>query len=165
MGDEYEFPLVGEVKPEYNVRGCAALCRCVNAIESVAEGDETDYNWTAAAKPFGTIETDEGLSVVTALSSFIVPCFKAVRLVPIDTVGGRNLATADAEWVDHVRKHLPEYLEVGPHVAACFYCQQLLRWENAGFRRSGITWIRFNSKTCVRGTSGGGSHGGTSHGH
>ena len=165
MGDDYEFPLVGEVKPEYNVRGCAAICRCVNVINSVAEGDETDYNWTAAAKPFGTIETDEGLSTVTALSSFIVPCFKAMRLVAIDTVGGRNLATADAEWVDHVRKHLPEYLVNGPHVAACFYCQQLLRWENAGFRRSGITWIRFNSKTCVRGTSGGGSHGGTSHGH
>ena len=26
--DAVEFPLAGEVKPEYNVRGCAAVCRC-----------------------------------------------------------------------------------------------------------------------------------------
>ena len=165
MGDDYDFPIVGEIKPEYNVRGCAAICRCINEMPSVSDGDETAYNWTAGAKPFGSIETSEGLSPVTALSGFIVPCFTSVRLVPIDTVGGRNLATADAEWVDHVRKHLPDYLVNGPGHLSCFYCQQLKRWENPAFRQSGITWIRFNSKTCVRGSGGPGSHGGTSHGH
>ena len=164
-GDGYEFPIVGEVKPEYNVRGCAAICRCIAETPSVSDDDYTEFNWTAAAKPFGTVETEDGESVVTAHAGFVVPCFESVRLVAIDAVGGEDLATADVGWVDHVRKHLPEYLMQGPHAAACFYCQQLSAWERATFRESGIRWIRMNASSCVRGSGGGGSHGGTSHGH
>lgn len=164
-GDDYEFPLVGEVKPEYNVRGCAAICRCITDTPSVSNEDESSFTWTAAAKPFGTVETDEGESLVTAFKNFVVPCFTSVRLVPMDAVGGRDLATADAGWVDHVRKHLPDYLVNGPHHLGCFYCQQLKMWENAVFRQVGINWIRLNASSCVRGTGGPGGHGGTSHAH
>ena len=133
--DGYEFPIVGEIKPE--------------------------------AKPFGTVENFEGeTDVVTALNSFVVPCFTNVRLVPLDSVGGEDLATADYGWVTHVRKHLPYYLEHGPvNAQGCFYCLQLQTWEMKNFRDSGIRWLKYYAGTCIRGTGGGGSHGGTSHGH
>ncbi len=168
-GDEdgYRFPIIGEIKPEYNVRGCAAICRCVNDVESIAVDRKSSITWCAGAKPFGTVRNFDGdVDVVTALKDFIVPCFTHVRLVPIDAVGGEDLATADYGWVTHIREHLGPYLVDGPLVThGCFYCQQLQKWERQYFRESGKRWLKYNSETCVRGTGGGGSHGGTSHGH
>ncbi|MBR1921677.1 MAG: hypothetical protein IJ829_06715, partial [Kiritimatiellae bacterium] len=169
-GDEegYDFPIVGEIKPEYNVRGCAAICRCVNDVETFAVEATSAVTWAAAAKPFGSATGLDGeADVATALKAFVVPCFTHVRLVPLDSVGGEDLSTADYGWVTHVRKHLPDYLAQGPAGAhGCFYCQQLQTWEHTTFRESGKIWLRFNSGTCVRPTGGGGGgHGGTSHGH
>ena len=165
--DGYEFPIVGEIKPEYNVRGCAAIARCIKEVESVALESTSDVAWAAGAKPFGTVENFEGeTDVVTALSSFVVPCFTNVRLVPLDSVGGEDLSTADYGWVTHVRKHLPHYLQHGPvNAQGCFYCLQLQTWEKKYFRVGGIRWLKNYAGTCIRGTGGGGSHGGTSHGH
>ncbi len=166
--DEHnDFPIVGEIKPEYNVRGCAAICRCINDVESVAVDGVSSVTWSAAAKPFGTIANLEGeTDVVTALKSFVVPCFSHVRLVPIDSVGGADLATADYGWVTHIREHLGPYLEEGPrHANGCFYCLQLQTWERKSFRQKGKRWLKYYSDTCIRGSGGGGSHGGTSHGH
>lgn len=156
---ESRFPVVGEVRPEYDVRGCAAICRCIHT------GDR--YVWSAAAKPFGTLPGAEGPATASSLHGFVLPCFTAVRLVPLDAVGGQNLATADWEWVSHVRQHLWTYLDKGPEKipAVCFYCRQLMEWERAAFRRIGIDWLELNGGKCrVTGGPGGG-HGGTSHGH
>ncbi|MBQ6135754.1 MAG: hypothetical protein IJI73_00100 [Kiritimatiellae bacterium] len=165
--DGYEFPVVGEVKPEYNVRGCAAICRCVSRAVMTSTDTESDLSWSAAAKPFGTVESIEGQTdVANALRNFVVPCFTSARLVPVDSVGGENLATADFGWVHHIRHHLGPYLEHGPRGAeACFYCIQLMVWEREEFRRAGIKWLETNAGGCVRGTGGHGGHGGTSHGH
>ena len=165
--DGYEFPIVGEIKPEYNVRGCAAIARCIKEVESVALESTSDIAWAAGAKPFGAVENFEGeTDVVTALKSFVVPCFTNVRLVPLDSVGGEDLSTADYGWVTHVRKHLPYYLAKGPvNAQGCFYCLQLQTWEKKYFRDGGIRWLKYYAGTCIRGTGGGGSHGGTSHGH
>ena len=159
--DGYEFPIVGEIKPEYNVRGCAAITRCIKEVESVALESTSDVVWAAGAKPFGTVENFEGeTDVVTALKSFVVPCFTNVRLVPLDSVGGEDLATADYGWVTHVRKHLPFYLEHGPmNAQGCFYCLQLQTWEKKYFRDGGIRWLKYYAGTCIRGTGGGGSPG------
>ncbi len=168
-GDDegYDFPVVGEIKPEYNVRGCAAICRCVNDVESVAVEGVSSVTWAAAAKPFGTVENFDGeTDVVTALKSFVVPCFTHVRLVPLDSVGGEDLSTADYGWVTHIRRHLGPYLDDGPeHAHGCFYCLQLQTWEHRSFREKGKRWLKYYSDTCIRGSGGGGSHGGTSHGH
>ena len=166
--DWYEFPIVGEVKPEYNVRGCAAVCRCVQGVESVALGSTSSVTWTAGAKPFGSVVNfDDELDVATALKAFVVPCFSNVRLVPLDSVGAENLSTADYGWITHIRDHLPGYLAHGPVDAhGCFYCLQLQTWELKSFREYGIWWLKHFSGTCVRGTGGGGGgHGGASHGH
>lgn len=168
-GDEdgWEFPLVGEIKPEYNVRGCAAICRVGAVIDPVAVEGSSELTWSAAAKPFGTVTGEDGVAaVVTALGGFVVPCLDTVRMVPLDSVGGENLATADYGWMVHIRDHLPLYLERGPYsTAGCYWCLQLQAWENRAFRRGGVEWLRYNSGSCRRGTGGPGGSGGTSHGH
>ena len=163
--DGWQFPIVGEVKPEYNVRGCAAICRCVKDYESIATDTSTLLNWAAAAKPFGTLEGEDGVATVTSESNFVLPGFEATRLVALDSVGGEDLSTADYGWVHHVRHHLEDYLKYGPKPSDCFYCQQLVTWELRGFRQTGVTWLRHYADTCIRPTGGGSAHGGTSHGH
>lgn len=164
----YEFPVVGGIKDEYNVRGCAAVCRCVGENRTVAVESSSQFHWSAAAKPFGSVVDFEGRAAdVTAFSAFVVPAFTDTRLVALDAVGGENLATADFGWVAHIRDHLPGYMEKGPRFgSSCFYCDQLVTWERASFRREGVIWLKFNSHTCRRPTGGGPSgRGGTSHGH
>jgi len=168
-GDEYghEFPVVGEIKPEYNVKGCAAVCRCVQDVESMAVESSSRHTWSAAAKPFGTVDDIEGwLGDVTSLNRFVVPCMTDVRLVSIDSVGGENLATADYGWVNHVRRHLAPYLAHGPvNAQGCYYCLQLQAWERELFRKEGARWLKEYGGSCVHPVGGPGGHGGTSHGH
>lgn len=169
-GDEYgyEFPIAGEIKEEYNVSGCASVCRCVGEVDAVAVSSHSAFTWSAAAKPFGSVDSFEGvLSSVTALKNFVVPSFTDVRLIPLDAAAGGNLATADYGWVVHIREHLGEYLERGPRYEnGCFYCLQLQTWERDYFRREGVIWLKYNSGSCRRPVGGGpGGHGGTSHGH
>lgn len=161
------FPVVGSVKKEYDVRGAASICRVVSEIPNLQDADAPrEALWAAAAKPFGTVENENGqMDVVTALRGFVVPSFDQVRLVPLDAVGGRDLSTADIGWVEHVKKHLPHYLQTGPGGFDCFYCSQLERWELPSFRRQGIDWLKYNSKSCIRSFGPGSARGGTSHGH
>lgn len=162
------FPAAGTVKPEYDVRGCAAICRVENGFADLVEGREGVASWTAAAKPFGTVEDLDGnLAPVTALKRLVTPAFTEVRLVPLDAVGGADLSTADCVWMDHVRDHLPKYLQNGPLAVGinCFYCDQLRLWEGATFRAMGRSWLKFNSGTCRRPLGPGGGTGGTAHGH
>ena len=162
------FPILGEIKEAYNVRGCAAICRCCRTVEASALETTSTLTWSAAAKPFGTVEDLSGLEGdVTAIRRFVVPCLTETRLVALDSVGGANLATADIAWVHHLRHHLGVYLQRGPSAVRddCFYCRQLKTWERASFRKDGIRWLKYNAGLCVRGTGGGGGTGGTPHGH
>jgi hypothetical protein len=164
----WRFPAAGEVKEEYDVLGCAAVCRVVGRFSDlVAERDDRQTRWVAAAKPFGTVEMADGtVGKVTDLERLVTPAFSDVRLVPIDTAGGQDLATADVDWMDHVRRHLPLYYEKGPLPNGCYYCRQLVKWENVLFRRQGKDWLEYNAGSCRRPTGGsGGSTGGTPHGH
>ena len=164
----WEFPIAGEIKPEYNVAGCAAVCRCAKGMDPVAVDAHSDFTWSAAAKPFGVVETLQGeLRPATGLGHFVVPCFTDARLVPVDSVRGADLATADFGWVNHVRHHLGAYLDRGPvNAQGCFYCLQLQTWEHRHFRQEGVNWLKYNSGMCRRGGPGGRTgHGGTSRGH
>ena len=166
-GDD-RFPVVGPVKPEYDVRGAAAICRVLGDIPNLLEsGEGRTAKWAAAAKPFGTVEgADGGVGVVTALKGFVTSAFDAVRLVPIDAVGGRYLSTADPEWMRHLREDLPAYFRNGPDaLKGCFYCRQLVDWEKPGVREQGRNWLMYNASSCLRPTGGGNGRGGTPHGH
>lgn len=167
---EWRFPVIGKVKPEYNVRGCAAICRVEKNIPNVVleNSGERASRWSAAAKPFGTVVTQEGeRGVVTAVNSLVLPgSFTDVRLVPLDSVGGRDLATADSGWMWHVRDHLKAYCKSGPWgLGGCFYCDQLRIWEDPAVRGRAIEWLKNNSKSCVRNIGSGNARGGTAHGH
>jgi len=164
-----QFPIMGPVRPEYDVLGCAALCRVRRQVPDVLaerESDDSAYSWTAAAKPFGTEHNLDGdTDVVTCLKRLVTPVDWQVRLVPVDSVGGRDLHTADAEWMEHVRDHVPRYLENGPDgLMSCWYCRQLVAWEVPGFRKEGEQWLEVNADRCE--PVGGGDHcGGTAHAH
>lgn len=161
--DGAEFPLDGEIKEVYNVRGCAAICRVRGDVPSTVQEDLRVHTWVAAAKPFGSLVNNEP---VTAANNFILPAFNAVRLVPIDAVGGSDLATADYDWVTHQQQHLLPYLQNGPRTnEGCWYCAQLIAWEVPSFHTIGTNWLNFNASSCIRPTGGTWSGGGTSHGH
>ena len=202
------FPIDGVVKPEYDVKGAAAICRTtlkVVNVDSITKiGGETseetvrEYRmdwrrarmavdgglsaedlpvegppreqrteWQAGAKPFGTVTGIDGAaSEVTAFNGFVTPAFSEVRLVPIDSVGALDLATADCDWMVHVKEHLRAYLRNGPLAgSSCWYCQQLRTWENVSFRSFGDSWLKFHANECVRPSGSGGERGGTPHGH
>ena len=166
---EWRFPAAGTVKREYDVRGCAAICRVTAGFADLVGDSDGAACWTGAAKPFGTVDDLDGsVAPVTALRDFVVPAFTDARLVPVDSVGGMDLSTSDAAWSDHVRRHLPTYYRFGPYSAPsdCWWCDQLRTWENPAFRAGGKTWLKFNSASCVRPAGGGTSGtGGTPHGH
>ncbi len=166
---EWRFPVIGTVKPEYDVRGCAAICRVNDSFEDLVDGASGESSWMAAAKPFGTVtDLNDALAPVTGLKDFVTPAFTDVRLVPVDSVGGADLSTADAGWVDHIKEHLPRYYTHGTYAlpSSCWWCQQLRTWENPVFRASGKHWLKQNSSSCVRPANGPyDGVGGTPHGH
>lgn len=163
-----EFPIVGNVKPEYDVLGCAAICRVMSGARDLFASDERSVHidWVAGAKPFGTVEDLGGdLGPVTALRRFVVPSFETMRLVPIDAVGGRDYHTADAEWMEHLKYHIRSSPHYTGRSSDCWYCMQLTQWDRPGFRQMGENWLRFHSSECARPTGSGSSRGGTAHGH
>ena len=86
--------------------------------------------------------------------------------MPLDSVGGRDLSTADPGWMEHVMHHLGVYLDRGPRfLPDCWYCRQLVVWENAALRSLGVRWLQYNSSTCIRPAGGSGGRGGSAHGH
>jgi len=168
-------PMVGPVKPEYDVRGCSAICRTIKEAPSSALGGEKAINWCAAAKPFGCEEDEDGerVSCVAAFASLVTACFDAVRLVAIDSVGGRDLTTADASWVRHVRRHVADYVYRGIYHSDCYWCRQLRTWDWSTFLAEGRLWLKMHGDECEEwggGTGGPGpgedtGGGGTAHGH
>ena len=164
----WAFPVVGPVKEEYDVRGAAAVCRVAFDAQTLLTAETRTVEWAAAAKPFGTVEDARGATaVVTAQKALVLPdTFRDVRLVPLDAVGGRDLATADAEWMRHIREDLPPYLLNGPSaLQGCYYCAQLVVWERDSLRQQGREWLRHYSSTCSRPAGGTYGRGGTPHGH
>ena len=167
--DRVDIQRIGPMtRKEYDVRGCAAVCRVVNGFQRLIEDDVAGkVVWTAAAKPFGCVEGLDGeIAPVTAFKNFVTPALTDVRLVPVDSVGGRDLSTADPVWSEHVRSHLPEYLVSGPGAGSgCLYCHALREWERESLRSQARRWLEFNSGSCIRTSGPGGEWGGTPHGH
>jgi len=166
---ESGFPVMGSVKREYDVKGCAAACRVERHFARMTGGGDRETEWIGAAKPFGTLKDEDGeIGVVTSLANgFVVPSLTDVRLVPLDSISGNCLSTADPKWMEHVKNHLRAYLQSGPSdLSDCWYCQQLAKWERPSFRQAGKTWLKFHSGECSRCDSCcGGGRGGTMHGH
>jgi len=163
-----DFPWDGGIRPEYDYGGADA------AVQILAEtrrhsgfrgGDQ--IQWSAGAKPFGTLEGPEG-PVPASRYGLILPAFTDVRLTPIDA----TLSAAGGElrpgWLEFIMIYLPRYMEDGPSALPMgnWYANQLLTWEYRAFRETGVRWLLYNHPRCDQpGPGGPGSSGGTFHGH
>ena len=170
--DEGFFPITGPVREQYNYAGADAVVR-VNAevdriTPGIGSGSRNDsVVWTAAAKPFGYLEINGMESLPTSAANFVLPAFRNIRLIPIDSASGSGNGSSDVAWVRHIRDHVYTYVETGPKKANCRYCNALVRWEDAAFRQSGIDWLDLYCDNCHRpsGGGGGGGGGGSRRGH
>jgi hypothetical protein len=165
-GGEVRFPVTGPVKPQYDYAGADAATRVVAQASRLTPGSApSTITWTAAAKPFGYLEEDERPTVC----GLVLPAFRDVRLIPIDASSAPAGGAFDLDWREHIEGHLRDYLRDGlpglnPY---CWYCQQLVTWEDAVFRQTGIDWLRDFSSTCHThgGPGGRGGGGGRRRGH
>lgn len=187
-----DFPILPlQVKPEYDYAGADAVTR-VEAqpdprMPSAFPGIQPFLNrsspsaarltqsaaaagavtWTAAAKPFGYLLTAGGSPVRPDAYAIVLPAFRDVRLIPVDTATGSNIGAYDLDWRRHTQDHLPTYMQSGQAglETDCWYCQQLQTWEDLAFRQQGIDWLSDTNHPCVPPVGGPGEHGGTRRGH
>ena len=166
-GGDDPFPLAGPVKPQYDYAGADAAVRIEATAERITPGPggsavRNTITWSAAAKPFGYLnENDRPDSC-----RLVLPAFHDVALFPVDASSAPSGGSYNLRWREHVEEHLPRYMEEGPSPSGCWYCNQLVTWEDEAFRRAGADWLSSNSWQCVA-TAGPGRHrgGGTSRGH
>ena len=163
-------PLVGTVKPEFDVRGCCSVFRVSEIVPQFLSDSKRVGAWNAAAKPFGRALTSAGQVIVTheETMGIVLPAFEAVRLIPIALAdGGNDLSTADEQWLDHVRDHVPLVFEGGTDAlsSTCRYCMSLKKWDDPEFRSRVASWVERNAETCRRSHGGNTPPGGTSYAH
>lgn len=162
------FPWDREIRPQYDYFGADCAIRLQADANRHAEirGSQT-INWTAAAKPFGSLEGDQNPTDY----GMVLPAYREVRLIPIDTSTGGWGGGIRPGWHDFIMNHLPQYILYGPGVlpANNWYANQLRTWEQASFRARGLNWIAlYADERCqvnTGGGGGGGGRGGTYHGH
>lgn len=158
------FPFRGPVKQAYDYIGADAAVRIEQASPRLSPGQAADtVMWTAAAKPFGTLEDGQRPNSY----GIVLPGFTDVRLIPVDA----STASAGGSrpgWAEHIYDHLEPYVArgVGFLSGGCWYCSQLRTWENASFRQTGVEWLHSHADDCYRrGGPGGGDSGGARRGH
>ncbi|MFA5342586.1 MAG: pilus assembly protein TadG-related protein [Kiritimatiellia bacterium] len=191
LSPDNNFPILPlQVKPEYDYAGADAVIRVeaqpdarmpsafpglqpflMRSSSSAARLTQSNASvgaatWTAAAKPFGYLTNDSDRVSPNAYG-IVLPAFRDVRLIPVDSATGSNIGAYDLAWRRHIQEHLPTYMQNGPAglEAGCWYCQQLLTWEDPAFRQQGIDWLSDTNHTCVHTGGAGGGAGGARRGH
>ena len=137
------------VKPEFNHKGADAAVDIYLQPFSITPGMQVDYDdirWIAAAKPFGWLPVNENGSRRQKPHYFglVLPAFHQARLIANGNSSRPQGVTAPG-WDEHIYDHLPVYMNGGPESIAgngCFYCQQLITWEDPDFRMTGDEWLQ-----------------------
>ncbi len=168
-----DFPVLGDVKPEFDYAGAdvvsrvhAQAARFTPNLDNAQQDDE--IVWSAAAKPFGYLspDTDENDRFPPSIWHLVLPAFRAVRLIPVDTASVGSPGGFDLLFRKHINEHLPTYLSNGTREPGCRYCRDLGVFDNADFRQQGSDWLRKNSGLCtLPPPSSGGRGGGSQRGH
>ena len=165
------FPITGPVRREYDYAGADVVVRVYASVDrmtpGIGGGNRSDkVLWTAAAKPFGYLESNGDKQRPDSAAAFVLPAFRNVRLLPVDAASGSENSSSDVEWVRHVRSHLHTYLDTGtPPTDACNYCKALVSWDVPSFRQIGIDWLELNCKECQVTSGGHWRGGGSRRGH
>jgi hypothetical protein len=168
------FPVTLPVRTQYDYAGADVAMLVYGIADRMTPGyagttTTNNITWVGAAKAFGSMSDSPPIPPMRY--GLVLPAFTDVRLIPLDTCSGANADTFDTQWYQHISQHLPQYVTFGPGAVAgngCWYCQQLIAWENPAFRQAGVTWLSTNSWRCTLGHGGGGSSysgGGSMHGH
>lgn len=162
---EMPFPATGTVKPQYDYAGADAATRVeADAKRLTPHAPDSHVTWSAAAKPFGLLGEDRPPTA----AGIVLPAFHDIRLIPIDASSAPSAGAFNLAWRDHIESHLPVYLDHGPSATLsyhCWYCAQLVTWEDPLFRQRGLDWLRDYSDTCEVQGGGGGPGGGARRGH
>ncbi|MGN0852260.1 MAG: pilus assembly protein TadG-related protein [Kiritimatiellia bacterium] len=187
IGGTTRFPLENAVRPEYDVMGATSLFKVRDELVPLAQIARTNtFEWTAAAKPFGSVDHAGGTRRVIDLFSvhdgsfnapLVLPSFRFVRLIPIGGVGtpdpedasgsswSSSRGASDPAWLEHVNRHVPH----NQRVDACRYCGILLLYgERADHLRAGGRYLMEHAHDdyCAPPSPPGGKRGGgTSHAH
>lgn len=169
------FPATGPVREQYDYAGADAAIRVEATADLLSPGhrgaeQSRTITWTAAAKPFGYLNEDERPNAY----GIVLPAFHDVRLIPVDASSAPSGGSFNLAWRRHIEDHLPEYMTGGPDyitgdpdASDCWYCQQLLTWEDESFRQEGVDWLEENYERCIIPTGPGGPRrgGGRRRGH
>jgi len=165
--DDHAFPLVGELKDQYNYAGADSVVRIEATTGRLTPGAggasvSNTIIWTSAAKPFGYLDNDRRPDTY----GIVLPAFHDVRMIPIDSSSAPSGGSYNLSWREHIEAHLDEYMENGPLNNGCWFCAQLRTWEGEAFRQSGVRWLELYSDDChVPGGGSGRPGGGTRIGH
>ncbi len=159
-----DFPFRAPVKESYDYIGADAAVRIEQTSPRLSPGQAMDtVLWTAAAKPFGTLEDGQRPNTY----GIVLPGFTDVRLIPVDA----STASAGGSrpgWAEHIYDHLEPYVArgIGHLTPGCWYCERLRTWEAPSFRQTGIEWLQQHEDDCYqRGGPGPGDAGGARRGH
>ena len=172
--NEPDFPILGTVKPEFDYAGADVVSRVhTRATRLTPNLDNTEQTdeivWSAAAKPFGYLtpdKDDDDNRLKPSGYGLVLPAFRAVRLIPVDTASAGSPGGFDLLFRKHINEHLPVYLSTGTREPGCRYCRSLGIFDIAEFRQQGVDWLRDNSGLCtLPPPSSGGRGGGTQRGH
>jgi hypothetical protein len=167
----------GPLKPEYDYAGADVAVRVHGYVSRIMpRNDSTTSNritWTAAARPMGYLEMDTGTREPPHTYGFVLPAFRDVRLIAIDTASNANQSLFDPEWWYHAyagslsgQSHVQEYLRSGPRADnGCPYCEALVQWEDPAFRQQILDWLDEYGYLCTLRPPGGRAGGGTQRGH
>ncbi len=174
------FPAKGSIKPQYNYLGADSVVRIQTEFDRLTPSvSNAAITWTAAAKAFGCMTNDQAMLERPDTLSLVLPVFSEVRLFPVDVSTAPEGGAFNIAWREHIEKHLTGwtdyqgyhsgYAQYGPGLlnTSCFYCRQLVRWEDPLFRGTGIQWLAQpgNAAKCQLTGGGGGPGGGTHRGH
>jgi len=135
------------VKDEYNYRGADAAVNCYINAENITPGIRIDSDWiywAAAAKPFGYLQDPDssGIKRVPFYFGVVLPCFRHARLIH-NALSSRSNGLrpgADEHFYKHLRVYMREGIE-GIRGFDCWYCEQLIEWEESSFREEGSQWL------------------------
>jgi len=167
-----------KVRDEYNYRGADAAVDCYINAKNITPGIRVDSDWiywAAAAKPFGYLQDpDSSTKRVPFYFGVVLPCFRHSRLIHNALSSRSNGLRPAAD--EHFYNHLELYMKGGVDAIRgidCWYCKQLIKWEESSFREEGSQWLEDHQEQidkgemCVpirmyNGGGGGGSNGGGS---
>jgi len=159
-----DFPIAGPVLPHYDYTGADSVVSVDTAVSRMTPGLDGSTRrdtviGSAAAKPFGYLETDSD-HVRPDAWSLVLPAFRDIRLIPMDAASCGSNGADDIDWLVHKYGHLQTYVDTGLTASGCVYCAQLDIWDQDGhpFQRDGILWLSTHS--CEEPPPGGGGGGG-----